>query len=375
MMDNEILKSCEQEAQIRMGRIPKKLTDENIRAVIERLKKFIEENSFSQTQLAKMLGVGKSKLNQIIKGQYKSRLAIYEVINKASSFMDSAARKKRIEQRGYIETNVAKRIATLITRTEALSSTEGKIGLLIGDSGHGKTTCLEEFSRSNLNTFYIVLDDRMRSKELFAAIAEELGVDSDGSFNAIKPRVEQALQNRHVIIILDEAAGLRVSELNLLRQVIVVKCHCPLILAGNADLLKTVMQPNTRRGCESLDQFTSRLSYILNLDEEASEKGGGLYTSADIRKLYEYGGISLTAGAVGSLKKIYSTTRSGRLHTCANLLTALHTSVKIRARKQISAKDIVEAIAELRLPVSVWLPIATLEKTDELKSGTVSKAG
>lgn len=345
-----------------MGRIPNELTDENIRAAVDALKKFIEENGFKQGQVAKMLGVSAAKLNQFLQLKYTARKGIYELVNKSHWLIESYSQKKKIEQTGYVETHVAKQIAALITRTEALSGAEGRIGLIVGDGGHGKSICLQQFSKANLNTIYIQLDDTMRSKAIFAAVADSLYVNSSGLLESVKARVEDALQNRHVVIMLDEASGLRVKELNQLRQVIVVKCHCPLILAGNNDLLKTVMQPKTHRGCESLDQFTSRLSYILNLDEAASEKsGGGLYAIEDIRKLYEHGGIRLTGRAVNALKKICMSPRSGRLRTCSNIIIALHSSKQIRNRRVIDVKDIIQAIEQLRLPVRVWLPIATLE--------------
>lgn len=348
-----------------MGRIPEKLTDKDISEVTERLKTFQKEKKLTQRELAKMLGVGVTKFNQILRGQYKSRKSIYEVIRRAAYLIDAHERKKRIEQRGFVETSVARQVEAIIARTEALSMDEGKIGLIIGDGGHGKSICLQQYARANLNCQYIELDDMMQSKSIFAALADKLVIDSTGSLSDIKTRVEERLRNEYAIIILDEAAGLTVRQLNQLRQVITVKTRCPMILAGNADLLKTVMQPKTRRGCESLDQFTSRLSYILNLDEMANTGESGLYSAEDIRKLYEYGGIRLTGGAVQTLKKISKTPRSGRLRTCTNVIVSLHTDSTVRKKKAISAQDIVDVIAELKLPVRAWLPVGQLEKAAE----------
>jgi hypothetical protein len=119
------------------------------------------------------------------------------------------------------------------------------------------------------------------------------------------------------------------------------------------------MQPTTRRGHESLDQFTSRLMYILNLDSVASNKDGGLYTPDDVRKLYEYGGIRLTSDAIKTLRKICRTPRSGRLRTCSHIIAALHTANIVNKTGQIDSECIIAAIEELDLPVRTRLPLAT----------------
>jgi len=372
---DDLLKSYEQEAQIRMGRMPNELTEDNIRAAIDALKKFIEENKLKQSQVAKMMGVSGAKLNQFLQNKYPSKKGIYELVNKSTFLIEDYEQRKKIRHTDYVETNVAKQILAMITRTKALSDKEGKIGLIIGDGGPGKSICLQQFSNANLNTIYIELDDTKRSKGIFAAIAKALHVNNEGSLESIIASIEAVLEGMHTVIILDEAAGLRVRELNQLRQVIAIKCHCPLILAGNKGLLDTIMQPTTKRGCESLDQFTSRLSYVLNLNEEADSKGsGGLYTTEDIRKLYEHGGIRLTVAAVNLLKKICMSPRSGRLRTCDNIIKALHTERGVKSRQLIDAKDIISAIEQLRLPVRVWLPVATFEAAEAEESKQAAKA-
>ncbi len=278
------------------------------------------------------------------------------------NFINSFGRReKRVRNKPYIETTVAIKIATLIKQTEAFSDDEGKIGVIVGDGGHGKSHCMREYAEANKNTIYVELDDAMYSTMIFAAIAKKLHIPSYGSLAAVTRRLIDKLQNRNVIIMLDEAAGLGVKQLNQLRQIIVVKCRCPLILAGNSDLLKTIMQPTTRRGYESLDQFTSRLMGILNLDDMAARKDGGLYTAADIRQLYEFGGVSLTGDGVDTLRKICKAPRSGRLRTCSHIVAALHTAHVVTKRGKIDSALIIAAIRELDLPVRVRLPLAVPE--------------
>lgn len=374
-MDEDILKRFEQDAQLRIERMPEIATDKEVRQAAEKLRVFMAKHQVKQSQIAKMFNVSTAKLSCFLRGTYKARKGRAELVNKILALIESYGRKERIRKGPYIETTVAKAIAAIIARTEALSDVEGRIGLVIGDGGHGKSVCLREYAAANPNSIYIQLDDTMRSRAIFGAIAEAIGLDGYGMLQHVKERVEKHLQYRHVILMLDEASGLQVKELNQLRQVIVVKAGKPLILSGNSDLLKTVMQPKTRRGCESLDQFTSRLSYILNLDKIAADRKGGLYTADDIRKLYQYGGVRLAGDAVKLLQRISRSPRSGRLRTCSNVITALHTAKEIQRDGVITADNIIQVIEQMQLPIQAWLPLAITEEEEQQRDEAIAKAG
>jgi DNA transposition AAA+ family ATPase len=347
---DHIQTALEQDARTVKERIP--MVKEKAQQVAGALKSFIADHDYSQRRIAEMLGVSSAQINQFLSGKYQGDTVALAA--KVVNLINSITRKdKRVKNKPYIETSVARKIGTLITQTESFSDDEGKIGLIIGDGGCGKSKCMQAYADANRNTLYIQLDDAMTSTLMFAATARDLGLDSSGSLAAVTRRLIEHLQNRHIIVMLDEASHLTIRHLNQLRQIIVIKSRCPLILAGNSDLLKTVMQPSARRGCESLDQFRSRLMQILNLDKLASDKAGGLYTAEDIRKLYEFGGLKLSGDAVSTLQRIARTRQSGRLRTCSHIIAALLTT----SHRTITADLIVSAIAQLDLPVGVWLPV------------------
>jgi DNA transposition AAA+ family ATPase len=364
----------EQDAQLIKERIPMDLTKNKAAEIAASLKQFIAEHGYSQTRIAKLIGVSPPVINQFLANKYEGD--VETLINKVVNLINSLSRReKHIRVAGFIPTTVARKIETLIKNTDAFSDEEGKCGIIVGDGGHGKSICLQEYARANKNTVYVQLDQAMHSTRMLAEIAEQLGIDSSGGLDSVARRLIEHLQNRHMIVMLDEASSLTVRQLDLLRQIIMVKCRSPLILAGNADLLKTVMQPTTRKGFESLDQFTSRLMQVLNLNAAASDKEGGLYSGDDIRKLFEYGGIRLTPDAVGTLRRISRTPRSGRLRTCHHIITALHTSKPILEAGEIDAENILDAIEQLNLQVRAWLPLTTPDHTEETPAEQVAKAG
>jgi len=143
-------------------------------------------------------------------------------------------------------------------------------------------------------------------------------------------------------------------------------------LSGNSDLLKTIQQPTTRQGYESLDQFTSRLMQVLNLDSLAADKDGGLYSADDIRKLYEYGGVRLSRDGVRTLQKIARAPRTGRLRTCSLVVEALHTSRVVK--DLITGQMVIDAIIQLDLPQRNKITLA-IPPASETEKPSAARAG
>lgn len=249
MHSDEIKKGLEQDAQIIKQRLPENVTDAEAREIAGALTDFMARHGLSRNKVAKSLGCSPTTISKFLAGTYEGNLQ--GLANKIVNYINAVTRRDE-KRRPFVHTTIAKKIGALITQAEAFSTEEGKIALVIGD-GHGKSVCLKQYSEANKNTIYIQLDQAMRSSLIFSEIAREIGVESFGWLSKISRSVVRKLQARHVIVIIDEASSLTVPQLDLLRQTIAVKAHCPLILAGNNDLLKTVMQPTVKRGYSALD--------------------------------------------------------------------------------------------------------------------------
>ncbi len=373
MHNDEIKKALEQDAQIIQQRVPENVTAAEAREIAEVLAGFMGQHKLSRSKVAKALGVSSSTIGKFLAGIYKGDLQT--LANKIVNYINAVTRRDE-KRRPFVRTAVARRIGALITQADAFSAEEGKIALIIGDSGHGKSVCLKQYAEANKNTIYIQLDQAMRSTLIFMEIARALGIETFSWLSRISHAVIRKLKERHVIVIIDEASSLSVMQLDLLRQIIVVKSHCPLILAGNSDLLKTVMQGTAKRGYAALDQFRSRLFAVLNLDELAADGDDGLYSAEDVRQLYEYGGIRLLDSAVSTLKRICMTPGTGRLRTCSHIIAALHSSKVVADKRYIDGALIMAAIEQLDLPVRAFLPLAMMaSSTDENAEQTLIKAG
>jgi DNA transposition AAA+ family ATPase len=360
---DDLLNALGQDARHIEERMPDMINNETIAEITKRLGEFIATYELTQKGVARLIGVSGAQISQFLAGNHKGDTET--LIKKIVGLMDTYARRKRMTQTGFIRTSVARRIYEVIKIVEAAcTETEGKIGIIVGDAGHGKSVCLRQYAESNANSVYVELDDTMTSTSLFAAIAAAVKIDPAGSLKSLSDRIKKALRGRLLTFLLDEASGLSVRMLSQLRQILVMQCRCPLILGGNNYLAKTIHQDKTRRGNESLDQFTSRVICMADLDEEAATGDGGgdgLYTPEDIRNLYQFGGLRLSRGAVRMLQRICRTPLAGRLRTCNHIIAFLHGSNKVRARGEIDADAILAAIQRLKLPVKSLLPVSATE--------------
>jgi len=284
---NEITQSLSQDAQVLKERMPMGTPIEQARQIADALQRFMDDNDLTVKRVAQICGVSTSVICQLRSRRYTGDVATMAA--KVTDAINSYSRRAVHEKPVYVHTTVARRIHDLIVTTDSYSGDdEGKIGMVIGDAGHGKSVCLQQFAAAHPMAIYCKLSAAMTPTSMFAAIAEAARIDSAGSLPTITQRIITRLQNRHVILLLDEASELSIRQLNLIRQVLVTDARCPVVLAGNRDLHDTIMQATSRRGTKSLDQFVSRLMQILDLDAEAQGSRGddGLYTAEDIRKVY-----------------------------------------------------------------------------------------
>ncbi|RKY12680.1 MAG: hypothetical protein DRP65_00545 [Planctomycetota bacterium] len=372
MSDNDIQKGFEREARLVVVRMPKKITKQEADEIADALADFLDRYELTQGQVAKAVGVSSASISQFLNKKYKANAEA--LTKKLIDYMDGYSRRRRMAKcEGYIRTNVARFIEVIIKNTHAQSTAdEGKIGIIIGDAGHGKSVCLREYAAVHANVIYAELDDTMTSKGMFAEICKAAGVDDSRGIGKLTNELISCLGQKDRVVILDEASALTVKKLSQLRQIITVRCKCPLILSANNHLLGTMNQSMAKRGNESLDQFKSRVTFVLNLDEMAVSRRDGLYTRDDIRKLYERGGIKLAADAVATLRKIARTPQTGRLRTCSHAIAALRLSSKVKPGTRIDTNLILNAIRQLGLPVMDYLPV-NIGRADEEKQEAVAK--
>lgn len=165
----------------------------------------------SQSLIATELGISGAQLSSFISGTYK---APHTIIPKITNLMSVNA-KKAIAPRepGFVETKVSKSVINAIT----YSHIQGKIAVVYGDAGVGKTMAINQYCKENNLAIKITISPSYASMSgVNELIADKLGVRERVS-RKIYAEIISKLKDSGRVIIIDEAQHLTVRTLNHLR--------------------------------------------------------------------------------------------------------------------------------------------------------------
>lgn len=175
----------------------------------------MQERGFTQSAVARGLGISDSALSQWRAGRYKGDVKSLEQAIKSFLQLDSERIKNRKITLPFTMTSVADKVF----EAARMCHLDGDIGVVVGTAGVGKTTAVKEYARRNSDVILIEADLGYTAKEVFREIHRKLGFDGGGSINQMKDDVINKLKDAGRLIIVDEAEHLPVRALDLLRRI------------------------------------------------------------------------------------------------------------------------------------------------------------
>lgn len=207
------------------------------------------------------------------------------------------------------------------------------MGMVIGYSGAGKTTAIEQFvSKNQERVIYIQGDPTFTAKELLREIAYAIGESPAGTARAIMRKLVGALKGKEKLLIVDEANQLvgdgrhtsTTREINTLRALYDQTRSIGILLVGTPDLLAAIMD-----GPPSLTQLRSRLRRVLKLSPPGTD---------DIERILS--GFPLTPGAYAELARRARDTHNGGLRW---LESTINGCIELVGPGGLITEDIIEA--------------------------------
>jgi len=179
------------------------------------LKSFMEEEKFSNKQIAKMLSVSAATLSEWLKNKYNGD---NEKVNKAvRSFLSRQQEIVVNPQRGMqFEQTITGRV---ILDVANLCHANCEVGVVTGDAGVGKTFALKKYAEDNPEAIFIEVDPGCSGHTLMKAIAKEVGANPSGSTQDLFEQIVDKLKGSERLIILDEAEEVEYDGLNRLRRI------------------------------------------------------------------------------------------------------------------------------------------------------------
>lgn len=219
---------------------------------IQILNKIINQYQFSQTQLATKIGISESALSQIRSGEYDYNPDNY-VWMRVTKFIETINRK-------VYETKLLRVVYRMLNE----SFKEKEIAVITSCSGAGKTTAIVQYCLINHFAVHVRVNEVFTTKYLLQIILRSLNCPTLGlNTQQMYETVSEVLTRKNRLIVIDEAERLKVSQLELLRD-LYDQGNMGLCLVG-LDSLRSLLQrgKNLR---ENLVQLYSRVAYQKVVD-------------------------------------------------------------------------------------------------------------
>lgn len=175
------------------------------------IKQYINSTKKTQSQVAKELDVSPSALSGFLSGTYKTPHTIISRIEELAEI--SIQKKVAPKAPGYQETSISR----VVTQAIRYSHLQGKISVVFGDAGVGKTAACKNYLRNNALAIGITVSPTYSSiTGVNELITEPLGIRAKVSRKQTREIVEKLKDSGRVLIV-DEAQQLTTRTIDHLR--------------------------------------------------------------------------------------------------------------------------------------------------------------
>lgn len=214
------------------------LTHEQIEEVRKRLIDFIDKNpGISNKIIGQNTGYSSTTINLFKNGKYPgSDKTLTDLAAKIENYLNNELTSS-MEAVGKGSLKFAFTLAAQdIFRIANYSLTEGKIGVVTGSPGSGKTIALKEYKRRNPTTILIEVTPLVSPRILLEDLCHELNRPKSHVRNTMFQTIVNELRGTKRLLIIDEGENLNVSCLEILRR-IQDFTDIGMLLAGTSRLL------------------------------------------------------------------------------------------------------------------------------------------
>ncbi len=195
--------------------------------LLQRFDAYLQSSNISNNKAAAGIGYTPSVISQWRQGKYQGDIESLE--SRIRAWLELQESRNKGGTIPYVNLRRTSRIKGIVRITHE----EKFIGLVLGNSGTGKSRALEEYAMENPSTSLLVkCDPTMGLSTLVSHIAREIGIDSHGRLSEVSDRLIMELGKRDLVVMLDEADYLTDQGLEWARIAINDKGRSALVLAG-----------------------------------------------------------------------------------------------------------------------------------------------
>lgn len=179
----------------------------------EAIMTYRNETGKSQSEIARELGVSAGMLSAFLSGTYKTPHTLIPKIEALLANRES--RRLAPKAPGFAMTSVSKQVMDVIEYCQL----QGKIGVIYGDAGIGKTMGIREYCRQNPMAISITISPAFATMSgVNDLLSDQIGVREKNA-RRIYAEIVSRLRDSGRVIIIDEAQHLTKKTLEHLRSI------------------------------------------------------------------------------------------------------------------------------------------------------------
>lgn len=196
------------------------LNNEQIQEIRERLKKFLDNNpQISNRTVSNNIGKSTTLVNQFINDKYPTPNTLPEFASLIKNYLDNEqiALTESVSKGNlkFAETSAAKDIFKIAN----YSLHAGKIGVVTGVAGCGKTIAAEEYKRKNPTTILVRVTPLVTPRTLLEDICTELKIPKAFYRDTMFKSIVNRLKGTNLLVIIDEGENLNTQCLEVTRRI------------------------------------------------------------------------------------------------------------------------------------------------------------
>jgi DNA-binding Xre family transcriptional regulator len=214
------------------------------------LNDFLAKKQVSKVKLSKKIGISHAVLTYIDQEQWEmvSDEMLLKIIN--------ALKVDRTDDFQLIKTE---NFNTIQSNCNDAAQRHLMLGL-VGYTGAGKTTALNQYYKQTPNVYYVECKNIMNRKQFFANILKELGLNVAGTvYDMVNRIIEEFNSKENPLLIIDEAGKLShtlILDLHDLRNA--TQFNLGIILSG-CEYFKDNLETSVNRRKQGMPEFYSRV--------------------------------------------------------------------------------------------------------------------
>ncbi|HUX00686.1 MAG TPA: AAA family ATPase [Phycisphaerae bacterium] len=260
--------------------------------IIARCKTLIADTDYTQSAIARELGISSSTLSELLKNKWKGKNGDRHLAQLHNWMELNARRDTILHGTRFVATAVAEEIL-IVARTVAETC---KMGVVFGPSHIGKSFTLEAIAGDQVFGCPVVITVQqwlIRPLPLIREMCSLFDLPTYGTFDALARRLVKRLTATKRMLIIDEADRLCHEAIETIRG-IHDQTGCPVLFAGKPKIYERLGFRALGEFSEVTDQLASRIVMKRDLTERTrGDNPEPLYRLDDIRKLIRRSGLKL----------------------------------------------------------------------------------